>query len=244
MATGDFLDIAQRACRLSRRDESITAQVTLAKEAVNEGYQMALAAGDDWDFLYREGSASLAAGTDTRTIAQLETDLAVAGTDDIEDITDIADDTNGRPLVAMPWRALENLARTTQSITTNGFVEYWSLSSDRVVRFFPRPLTATTMRYRYRLRPGLMTTDGALPLIPPFFAAALLEHYAAYKLLLQDSGGEALSEAQLHLQAYDRTLALLRQKHGATRDPIMGLVEPAAFDDLPDIDPMYYYGAY
>jgi hypothetical protein len=243
VATGDFLDISQRACRLARRDETITAQVTLAKEAVNEGYQVVLAAGDDWDFLYREGSASLAAGTDTRTLAQLESDLAVAGTDDIEDITDIADDTNGRPITAMPWRALENLARTTQSVTTNGFPEYWSVSSDRVVRYWPRPLTATTMRYRYRLRPGLMTTDAAVPLIPALFAAVILEHYAAYKLLLQDTGGEAISEAQVHLQMYDRTLAKLMQKHGSTRDPLMGLVEPAAFDDLPDIDPMYYQGA-
>jgi hypothetical protein len=239
MATGDFLDIAQRACRLARRKPSIAAQITLAKEAVNEGYAQLLASSDEWGFLEREDSATLAAGTDTRTLAQFKTDFGVPASDDIEEIGNFTDDTNGRMLRPLSWAALEHLVQTTASVPTQGYPEFWALSEDRTIRFYPRPSSSVTLRAHYKIRGGLMTTDAAVPLIPPPHAAAILEHYAAWKLLLQDSGAEAVAMADRNFQIYERNVAILRTQQATTRMPIMGLVEPSAFYDLPDSEAGY-----
>lgn len=238
MPVGDATDIANRACRLARRDPTISAQFTLALEAVNEGYLETLASSDDWEFLRAEGTVTLASNTDTRTYDQFATDLAL-GTTTIEEILDFADDTDGWVLEALSWSALERLVLTSQSFTVQSAPRWWAQTAYRTCRFYPRPSQATTLRIYYRIKDAALGAAG-VPLIPSGFAAPLLEHYGAFKLLTQDSGWEADNEAQTHRAIYEDKLAKLKRAYATARSPIIGLIEPGAFYDLPDELPGYY----
>lgn len=236
MAVGDLLDLAQRACRLARRDETFTDDLTLAKEAVGEGQAYTLGLGDEWGFLLREGSFTLPASTSTRTYTQLKTDLGIAGSDSLDAPTEIVDDTNGVPLEALSWAALENVARTTVLNSTAGVLRYWAVNEDQEIRLWPPPLTAVTLRIRYRLRPSLLTSDAAFPVIPASHANVMLPHYAAWKLLIQESGDAANREAERHYSVYERAVENLRRAQQVAQSYEWGLIEPDAFSDWPDHD--------
>lgn len=236
MPVGDLLDLAQRGCRLARRDETLTDDLALAKEAVGEGQAYTLAAGEEWGFLLREDSFSLPGGTSTRTYSQLKTDLGIQAADSLDAPTQIVDDTNGTPLEALSWPALEDVARTTVLNSAPGLPRYWAVSEDQAIRFWPPPLTPVALRVRYRLRPGLLTGDASSPVIPAAHANVMLPHYAAWKLLLQESGDAANREAERHYSVYERCVENLRRATHAAQSYEWGLVEPDAFTEWPDHD--------
>src|SRR5262245_58959999 len=106
MASGDFLDLATRACYQSRFRPANSDDLARAKEAVNECYTSMMATGERWQFLERETRFTI---DDSADVYSLDSIGAASGTSVIEEIYQFVNDTSGGAVLeSLDWLSLEN----------------------------------------------------------------------------------------------------------------------------------------
>jgi len=215
MASGEFLELAQRAARAARFDPSDATDLARAKEAVNEAYLTALGGSENFDFLKREGQWVLTAGSDKYTFASIATAMSITGAD-IAEILYLTNDTDGYLAVSMSWAEMERLSYATQDGDADGLPMYWAQiggGDSAQVRLYPNPDSNYTLGAYVRLIPAEMSADADEPLIPLQHRHAVLVPHAAANLLRQEGGGEAHNEAQLYERQYDKAWQRMRTAH-------------------------------
>jgi len=187
MASGDYLDLAEWSARSARfSTTTASADLALAKQAVNTAYLSTCSSGDPFDFLSQEGQWETVAGSDVYTLASIATAMSVAATATIAEITAIANDEDGDWISGSSWEDLERFSHSTQDDPTGGPFRF-SKWNDRI-RLYPTPDDAYTLGAKVRLTPANMTADADVPLMPIAWRHRLLVPYAA-AILLRTEGG-------------------------------------------------------
>lgn len=216
MASGDYLELAQRAARAARFDPSDTTDLTRAKEAINQAYLSSVSGGEQFDFLEQEGQWTTVAGSDTYTYASIGTAITVSGGRVID--MRITNDTDGYVLKGVPsWQDIETLSASTQDGDATGRPLYWTTWGADRIRLYPKPDAAYTMGILARRVPSELSADGDTPLIPLEWRHEVLVSHAAANLLRQEGGGEAHNEATYYQREYESAWGRMRTAHAAAR---------------------------
>lgn len=224
MASGDFLELSQRAARAARFDPDDTTDLTRAKEAVNETYLSSLGGGEQFDFLEQEGQWTCTAGSDVYTYASIASAMSVSSAS-IAEILRLTNDTDGFMMESMDWAEIEKLSYSTQDGDANGLPLYWGKWASRI-RLYPTPDIVYTLGAFVRLIPSEMSNDSDTPLIPLQYRHAVLVNGAAANLLRQEGGGEAHNEAQMFERQYEKAWERMRTAHATARMPTFRLKSP------------------
>lgn len=230
MPSGDFTDLATRACYFAQFDPTDTSgDLARAKEEINAAYLSVCAMGPRFDFLEQEGQWTTTAGSDVYTYASIAAAMSISGAT-IEEILYLTNDSDGHVLESMSWSALEKGSWATQDDEGRGVPTSWAKWNTRV-RLYPTPDAVYTIGAFVRLAPNEMSANGDTPLIPLSFRHRLLVPLAAANLLRQEGGQDAHMDAtRLQAQADEAYLAM-RTAHASARHPTFILREPSWIDD-------------
>lgn len=230
MASGDFLDLATRACYFAQFDPTDTSgDLARAKEEINAAYLSVCATGPRFDFLEQEGTWTTTAGAGVYTYSSIATAMSISGAT-IEEILYLTNDTDGHFLESMSWPAMERGTWSTQDDEGQGTPTSWAKWNTRI-RLYPTPDRVYTIGAFVRLAPNEMSADSDTPLIPLSFRHRLLVPFAAANLLRQEGGQDAHMDAtRLQSQADEAYLAM-RTAHASARHPTFSLCEPSWIDD-------------
>lgn len=208
MASGDYLELAQRAARAARFDPDNTTDLTRAKEAINQAYLDSCAGGIQFDFLEQEGQWTTTSGSDTYTYASIATATSVSGAR-IAEILTLTNDTDGTVLEPMSWHQLETLGYSTQDGDSSGRPLYWAKWGAKI-RLYPKPDDTYTIGAFMRLVPTEMSSDTDTPVLPLEYRHSILVTHAASNLLRQEGGGEAQNDAQFYWRQYETAWERMR----------------------------------
>lgn len=232
MASGDYLDLAESACRTAQLDlTDTTGDLAQAKAKVNEAYLVSCGAGLDFDFLEQEGSWTTTAGSDTYTYASIATAMSISGAS-IAEIETLTNDSSGYggQLEQTTWQGLERLSASSQDGDATGTPQFWAKWNGRI-RLYPSPDAAYEIGTFARLAPAAMSSDTDTPLVPLAYRHRLLVSYAAAALLRQEGGGEAHNDAQMNQRQYDEAFLAMRTAHASARPSNFRLFGPGWNDD-------------
>lgn len=237
MASGDFLDLAERAARSAQFDPSDTSgDLARAKEAVNEAYLATCADGSDWDFLQKEGQWETVAGSDVYTYEDIVTAIGVTGAS-IREIVRMVNDTTGGVLESFSWQQVEDGSYSTQEAGegqgTPTTWTRWGNANAPEIRLYPKPDAVYELGTFVYLVPEEMTDNTDVPLIPPAWRHRILVPYAAAILLEQEGGSEAGAEHDRRMSRYRDALQQMRVAHASAKAPTFNVVAPDAFANLP-----------
>ncbi len=222
MASGDFLELAQRAARAARFDPDDTTDLLRAKEAVNQATMMACTRdGLDFDFLQQEGQWDCTAGSDVYTYDSIGAAIGVSDAT-IAEILWLTNDSDGSVLASMSWTDLERRSYSSQDGEPSGQPVYWSKWSSRI-RLFPTPDQSYSLGALVKLMPSEMVDDSDEPLVPLSFRHSVIVPLAASILLRMEGGGEAHNEAQFYQRQYDDAWMGMRTAHAGARPPTFNL---------------------
>ena len=226
MASGDFLDLAQRAARGARYDPGDTTDITRAKESVNTAYLASCQGGEQFDFLEQEGAWVVTGGSDVYAYSSIATAMSITGAT-IAEVLAITDDTanTGTVLRSMDWLSLERLTTSTQDDDPGGEPVWWAKWASRI-RLYPNPDAGYTLGCLVRLVPAEMSGDTDTPLLPLEYRNSVIVPWAAADLLRQEGGGEAHNEAQLWQRQGDNAWQDMRTAHATARKPTFRLKSP------------------
>ena len=225
MASGDFQDLYSKAIYGSRRDTSDTFDVARAKEAINEAYTYVASTGDPWDWLEKEAQFTVEAGQDVYTYDAIGAALSTQ-IDEIHTLTMDSDSGGGWVLDSMSWPALERISSSTQDDEQIGeplMFAKWS----RRIRLFPAPNQAYTLGMFYRLQAQEMTGDSDVPLLPLAWRTRLLVPYACARLLRQEGGADAASEASMYMADFEKAFREARTALATAKYPSFRLQSPS-----------------
>jgi len=231
MASGDFLELSQRAVRMAQMDTTSSTDITRAKEEINAAYLSTCASGARFDFLEQEGQWTTTAGSDVYTYASIASAMSITGAS-IEEIMYLTNDTDGNVLQSMSWAALEKATLATQDDEGNGLPSAWAKWNTRV-RLYPIPDGTYTIGAFVRLVPNEMGADADIPLIPMPFRHRLLVPLAAANLLRLEGGQDAHMDATRLQQQADEAYLAMRTAHASARYPTFTLKEPSWADEAP-----------
>lgn len=231
MASGDFLELAQRACYQARFRPEHADDIARAKEAINEAYLSTLDLGRRWSFLEREASVSVTSANDTYSVSSVISAASVAGILEFYNFTN--DTEGGRPLANMDWLSMEEASRTSQDGDSKGTPTSVAIWGNSRIRFYPWPDKSYDIGFLYLLGAVELTNNTDLPLIPAGWRHRILVPYAAMRLWEQQSGQNALGHAQYYRNQYEREMATFTERFGSARIPQMGLDGPTFSADLP-----------
>lgn len=229
MASGDFADLYTKAIYGSRRDPSDSFDVARAKDAVNEALQAVSFTGDPWNWLEREGEITLQVGADVYSYATISSAL---GTDVSEILSLVMDNEDGGyRLESMSWDALENTTYGTQDGEQDGEPIFWA-DWDSKIRVYPKPDEAYVLGVFYRAYQSELVSDSDTPLMPLEWRTRLVVPYACMRLLRQEGGGEAASEADRYTAEYQKAFNDCRAACATIHAPAMRLASPAWRDQM------------
>jgi len=230
MASGDFLELAQRACYQARFRPDNSDDLARAKEAINEAYLSVLNYGPRWSFLEQEGSFTIDSTGDVYSVES----IAVANSiDGIIEIFGITDDTTGGGLVRqMDWRSVEELALTSQDGDSRSNPVAWA-QWNNAIRFYPWPDREYEMGIMFIASDNELSASGDIPLIPLGWRHRLLVPYAASRLMEQHTGTDAINHARYYRNQYEADMVAFTQRYGSARYAQTGLDSPQFSADLP-----------
>jgi hypothetical protein len=229
MASGDFADLYTKAIYGSRRDTSDSFDVARAKDAINEALQAVSFTGDPWSWLEREGEVTLQVGADVYSYATLGTALGTTVSEIMSLVMDNED--GGYRLESMSWDALENVTYGTQDDEQSGEPIFWA-DWDSKIRVYPKPDEAYVLGVFYRAYQSELSSDSDVPLMPLEWRTRLLVPYACSRLLRQEGGSEAASEADRYMGEYQRAFLECRNACATISSPAMRLATPAWRDQM------------
>lgn len=234
MASGDFLDLSEHACRAAQLDPSDTSgDLTQAKAKVNEGYLSCVHDGSPWDFLEKEGQFDLTASSDKYTYSSIATAMSVSGAS-IREIVKLTNDTEGYVLKETSWEHLEQLTYSTkESAEGTGAPAYWAKWGSQgapTIRLYPNPDSAYRLGAFCYLEPAALSDNTDTPLIPLAWRHRILVPYAAARLLEQEGGTEALSQANVYQNRYDEAMAMFRTARATAKRPTFNVIQPGYFE--------------
>jgi hypothetical protein len=229
MASGDFQDLYTKAIYGSRRDPSDSFDVARAKAAINEALLAVSFTGDPWNWLLKEGEFTLQAGADTYTYATIGSALGTQVSELFSFVMDSGD--GGYRLESMTWDGLENATYSTQDNESSGEPIFWAAWDGRV-RFFPRPDSAYVIGCFYRAYQTELENDADTPLMPLEWRTRLLVPYACSRLLRQEGGGEAATEADRYMAEYQAAFRECRTALATAKEPDIRVATPAWRDQM------------
>lgn len=225
MALGDFADLKKRAARAAQLDPTDTDVLDRAGEAVNEAAMTVVRDGFPYDFLYRDGTWTLTAGTGTYTLATIKSSMSITD-GDIELVWGITNNTEGGfPLKGHTWENLERLAWNTQDDEPTGIPLAFAQFNGKV-RLWYAPDSAYEMGTLVRLRQPEMTADADEPLIPAGHRAAVIVPYAAALLLEIEGGNDVAADWNRRMERHQMALENLRRAHASSKRPTFSLKSP------------------
>jgi hypothetical protein len=245
VASGDFLDLAERSARAAQFDPTDTTyDLARAKECVNEAYLSICHDGTDWDFLEKEGQWTTVAGSDVYTYASIATALGVTSAS-IREIVRMVNDTTGGVLTSFSWVQIEDGSFSTQESgegqgTPTTWAK-WGNAGSPEIRLYPTPDDVYTLGTFCRLTPSEMSGDTDTPLIPLAWRHRVIVPYAAALLLEQEGGSEAGADYERRMARYRENLQQMRVALAAAKAPTFNVVSPSAFEDLPGSDTGWSY---
>jgi hypothetical protein len=226
--------MAQRACRLARRDPTdTTGDVARAKDALNDAYLSVLDGGELWDFLEAEGTFTATSATDLYSYATISATVA--------EVLALIDDTSGNPLTPLSWEALERATSSTQFLATPAAPQYWAKWDSRV-RLYPQPDTNYTISWFGRLAVAALANDTDVPVIPLSYRHRILTPLAAAQLLRMESGFQADYAASSYEAQAQQAIAQMRVAHGSAKRPNEGVISPGYGRDWPPVDAEAWFG--
>jgi GAF domain-containing protein len=242
LASGEFLELKERAARAARFDATDSTDLTRAGEAVNQAYLTAVTRdGIQFDFLEQEGQWDCTAGSDVYTYADIATAIGVTGAS-VAEILWLTNDTDGSVLESRSWADLEKGASSSQNDDPSGCPYRWAKWASRI-RLYPDP----DQEYRFgtfvKLVPAEMSDDEDTPLIPLAYRHSVIVPLAASILLRMEGGSEAHQEAQFYQRQYEDAWMSMRTAHAGGRAPTFNLKSPgwdAPRDDAVSGDPYYW----
>jgi len=229
MASGDFADLYSKAIYGSRRDTTDSFDVARAKDAINEALQAVSFSGDPWNWLEREGEITLQVGSDVYTYATIGSALGTSVAEIMSLVMDNSD--GGYRLESMSWDALENVTYGTQDDEQDGEPIFWA-DWDSKIRVYPKPDEAYVLGVFYRAYQSELSADGDTPLMPLEWRTRLLVPYACARLLRQEGGAEAASEADRYWAEYQKAFNDCRAACATIKAPAMRLSSPAWRDQM------------
>jgi hypothetical protein len=230
MASGDFLELAQRACYTARYLPSNADDLARAKEAINECYVSILAMSDRWSFTTKEGQFSITSANDKYTFSSIASE---AGVDYIARIYNMTNDSEGGvPLTGIDWLSMEQVSDTTQDNDPRGCPWAFAVFGEQV-RFYPWPDQDYTIGMLYQQGDLQMSADADVPLIPYAWRHKILVPYAAARLWEMHSGADALGHARYYNELYTQNMIAFKEAHSAAQFPQIGLDSPTWNQDLP-----------
>ena len=234
MASGDYHDLSQTACRRARRDPSdLTGDLPRAQAAVQEAYLSTLDMSENWSFLQTEGEFTVDSSADTYSWSSIASAMGITG-GTIASIRSIVNDTLDTPeLMPITWREMESLSLSTQDGDATGLPLYWTPWADATIRLYPKPDQTYTLGAFVILNPAQMVADSDTPLIPYPWRHRLLVPYAAANLLFQEGGADAVGEAQVQMALYREAYTQFLQAHARSRPPTARLFSVGFSGDLP-----------
>jgi hypothetical protein len=206
LATGDFQDLYTRTLYAAQRDPNVAADVARAKEAVNEAYLSLCDSGPQWSFLVKQGTLTLTINDDTYTYADVATALGVSG------ITDVLAISFGGPAGSYPghyarWEDFWAIKQLNLSLSA-GVPHLWTTYARSQLEIWPKPQSAYSATVIALQQAPELVNNGDTPLVPIGWRHRLLVPAAAAILLRQESGGDAVSEANnneaLYAKAYEQ----------------------------------------
>jgi hypothetical protein len=206
VAFGDFNDLYTEAARRARRDITLAADLTEAKNAVNEAYIEVCDDGTFWDFLEVTGTFNTAAATPTYTYTTIGTALSVT----VSDVLALRQ-TTGPTMYPLDWSDFERMRGLNTTLSAAS--EIWSKQSDSQVVLYPTPSGIAAITALVRKEPVLLSGDTDVPFIPLAWRRRVLVPYAAWKLMQQESG-EAAAEAQSAWSEWERAMLAFKAAHG------------------------------
>ena len=137
----------------------------------------------------------------------------------------------GYRLESMSWDALENVTYGTQDDEQSGEPIFWA-DWDSKIRVYPKPDEAYVLGVFYRAYQSELSADSDTPLMPLEWRTRLLVPYACSRLLRQEGGGEAASEADRYMAEYQKAFNDCRAACATIRVPEMRLSSPAWRDQM------------
>lgn len=232
MAAGDALDIVKAALRISRYDDSRTADQVDGLYWLNDCHRALLTGEVRWPFLNATGQADLAAGSQRYTFTSLATALGVSAIERI--LWVVNDTTGGSPLKGMDSKTLERLAYSTQDDPSSEPIAFAQLglgTSAPSVLFYPTPDRAYKMGFNVR-RTVVDLANADVPLIPGAHAPAVLTPYIAARMWNQRAGSDAAAEADRHDLRHERAVQNLVRAYGTATEEDITFIEPGLYDYL------------
>ena len=237
MASGDYLDLAEMACRSAQLDPTdTTGDLVQGKAKVNEAYLSVCHDGNPWDFLEKEGQWTCVAGSEQYTYATIATGMSITGAS-IREIVTMTNDTTGYLLRSMSWDQLEaDSASTQESGEGTGAPDSWSKWGSQaapVVRLYPTPDAVYPLGPFCYLTPSELSANVDTPLMPLAWRHRVIVPYAAALLLEQEGGSEAAGFYDRLMARYERNYIQMRTALATAKRPTFNVVAPDAFIDLP-----------
>jgi hypothetical protein len=242
LASGDFLELKERAARAARFDATDSTDLTRAGEAVNQAYLTACTRdGIQFDFLEQEGQWDCVADSDVYTYASIATAIGVTGAS-IAEILWLTNDSDGSVLESRSWSDLEKGTFSTQDDDPTGEPFRWAKWGSRI-RLSPSPDAAYRFGTFVKLKPAEMSADADEPLIPLEYRHPVIVSLATAILLRMEGGGEAHNEARAYQAEYDQAWMSMRTAHAGGRAPTFNLKSPGwtdRRDDSVSNDPYFW----
>jgi len=206
LATGDFQDLYTRTLYAAQRDPNVAADVARAKEAVNGAYLSLCDSGPQWSFLVKQGTLTLTVNDETYTYADVATSIGVSA------ITDVLAINFGGPAGSYPghyarWEDFWAIKQLNLSLAA-GVPHLWTTYARSQLEIWPKPQSAYSATVIALQQAPELVNNGDTPLLPLGWRHRLLVPAAAAILLRQESGGDAVNEANnneaLYAKAYEQ----------------------------------------
>lgn len=233
MASGDYLDLAQEACRRARRNPAdLTGDLPAAQRAVNQAYLSTLDTAERFGFLEDEGQFTISSAADTYSWSSIATAMTIPDAT-IAEVRALTNDTIDADLLNVSWEEMEELSFSTQDDDGTGLPVYWCRFGEDTIRFYPKPDQSYTIGALVILAPTAMVNDSDVPLIPYPWRHRLIVPYAAAMLLRQEGGIEARQEAQDEERLYRQEYQAFVIAHASARAPQGRLLSRGFARDLP-----------
>ena len=200
MATGDFQDLYTRTIYAAQRDPNVAADVSRAKEAVNEAYLSLCDSGPQWSFLTVQGTQTLVTNQSAYSYATIATSLSVTG------ITNVLGFSFGGPAGSASghyarWEDFWAIKQLNPSLAA-GVPHLWTTYGDSQVEIWPKPQSGYSATVLALRKAAELVNNSDTTLIPQGWVTRLLVPAAAAILLRQEGGSDAVSEANNNEAAY------------------------------------------
>ena len=205
-----------------------TGDLARAKTLINQCYLNVCASGDPWSWLELEGQWTTVAGTDVYTFASIATAMSISGAS-IREIQAMTNDTDGWVIESMSHEALESYTGSTQDDEPTGSPTMWarwgSQNAPRV-RLFPNPDAVYRIGAFVYLTGAAMTSNTDTPILPLEWRHQILVPHAAWRLLSQEGGNEALNSARQYRDEYLTAFRAMRDALAVFRRPTGSAISP------------------